>query len=58
MHDSRIFNESGLSASLPGLLNGTDMHVIADGGYQLGVRVMIPYRRDHRLQLVNNFLIS
>ena len=55
MHDSRIFNESGLSASLPGLLNGTDMHVIADGGYQLGVRVMIPYRRDHRLQLVNNF---
>ncbi len=52
MHDSRIFNESGLSASLPDLLNGTDMHVVADGGYQLSVHVMTPFRRDHRLQLV------
>lgn len=46
------FNESGLSESLPGLLNGIGMHVVADGGYQLSVHVMTPFRRDHRLQLV------
>ena len=52
MHDTRIFNESDLSTSLPLLLQGTDFHLIADGGYQLSVHVMTPYTRNRRLNLV------
>ena len=49
MQDSRIFRKSFIGQ----LLDNTDYFLLADGGYTLLPRLMIPFRLDHPLELVN-----
>jgi hypothetical protein len=60
MNDKRVFKCSSLGRGrLERLLHGTNYHLLGDGGYTLGFRMMIPFRRDHELQQVlNKQLIS
>ena len=58
MQDSRIFRNSYIGKHLDALLYGADYHLIADGGYMLQPRVMIPFRMDHELEPVMPRLIA
>nr|CAH0103787.1 unnamed protein product [Daphnia galeata] len=51
MNDKRVFKCSSLGRGrLERLLHGTNYHLLGDGGYTLGFRMMVPFRRDHELQ--------
>lgn len=52
MQDSRIFRKSFIGRHVDMLLADTDYILLADGGYTLLPRVMIPYRLDHPLEPV------
>ena len=54
MHDSRIFRKSFIGLNIDKLLVDTDYFLLADGGYTLHPRVMIPYRSDHPLDEVKS----
>ena len=53
MPERRIFRNSYLGRNLNDLLRGEkQLHLIADGDYNLELHVMIPYRRDQPLEEV------
>jgi hypothetical protein len=60
INDKRVFKCSSLGRGrLERLLHGTNYHLLGDGGYTLGFRMMVPFRRDHELQqLLNKQLIE
>ena len=53
MQDSRIFRKSFIGQHIDMLHDNTDYFLLADGGYTLLSRLMIPYRLDHPLELVH-----
>lgn len=46
MHDSRIYGLSSLSQVIEERLEGTDLRILGDSGYQLSNRMMTPYRNN------------
>jgi hypothetical protein len=51
MNDKRVFKCSSLGRGrLDRLLEGTEYHLVGDGGYTLAYRMMVPFRRDRELQ--------
>ena len=51
MNDKRVFKCSSFGRGhLDRLLEGTDYHLVGDGGYTLAYRMMVPFRRDRELQ--------